>query len=149
MNILTMRKNKGTIEIKTDRRLYVIDFLNDKILSNGKEIKKLPSDVLQFYFKCSHSHDYDKETVFLALLVHSVNDNFKNYRKAESFISIAIQNLDLKYHVDLDDMCNLKLTKDHKVYAIKKEDFENGIRKPKWYKIDELNENDYIAELED
>ena len=108
-----MRKNKGTIEIKTDRRLYVIDFLNDKILSNGKEIKALPSDVLQFYFKCSHSHDYDKETVFLALLVHSVNDNFKNYRKAESFISIAIQNLDLKYHVDLDDMCNLKLTKDY------------------------------------
>ena len=40
MNILTMRKNKGTIEVKTDRRLYVIDFLNDKILSNGKEIKQ-------------------------------------------------------------------------------------------------------------
>ena len=56
-----------------------------------------------------------------------------------------------------EEICNiqtennkkLKLTKDHKVYAIKKEDFENGIRKPKWYKIDELNENDYIAELED
>ena len=113
MNILTMRKNKGTIEIKTDRRLYVIDFLNDKILSNGKEIKALPSDVLQFYFKCCHSRAYDKETVLLALLVHSVNDNFKNYREAESFISIAIQNLDLEYRVDLIDMCNFKLTKDY------------------------------------
>lgn len=39
MNILTMRKNKGTIEIKTDNQLYVIDFLNDKILSNGKKLK--------------------------------------------------------------------------------------------------------------
>lgn len=108
-----MRKNKGTIEIKTDRRLYVIDFLNDKFLSNWKEIKKLPSDVLQFYFKCCHSSAYDKETILLAFLVHSANDNFKNYRKAESFISIAIQNLDLKYHVNLDDMCILKLTKDY------------------------------------
>lgn len=45
-----MRKNKGTIEIETERRFYVIDFLNDKILSNGKKIKKLPSDVTQFYF---------------------------------------------------------------------------------------------------
>ena len=62
----------------------------------------------------------------------------------------------LEYDCD-EEICNiqtennkkLKLTKDHKVYAIKKEDFENGIREPKWYKIDELNENDYIAELED
>ncbi len=113
MNILTMRKNKGTIEVKTDRRLYVIDFLNDKILSNGKEIKALPSDVIQFYFKCRYSRAYDKETVLLALLVHSANNNFKNYREAESFVSIAIQNLDLEYHVDLLDMCNFKLTKDY------------------------------------
>lgn len=113
MNILTMRKNKGTIEIKTDRRLYVIDFLNDKILSNGKEIKALPSDVTQFYFTCCHSRAYDKETSLLALLIHCSGSDFEDYRKAESFISIAIQNLDLKYHVDLDDMCNLKLTKDY------------------------------------
>lgn len=123
MNILTMRKNKGTIEIKTDRRLYVIDFLNDKILSNGKEIKALPSDVLQFYFKCCHSRAYDKETVLLALLVHSVNDNFKNYREAESFISIAIQNLDLEYRVDLDDMCNFKLTKDYLEWCREHDEF--------------------------
>lgn len=114
MNILTMRKNKGTIEIKTDRRLYVIDFLNDKILSNGKEIKALPSDVLQFYFTCcQHPKAYDSETSLLSFLVHVSGNSFEDYRRAESFISIAIQNLDLNYHVDLDDMCNLKLTKDY------------------------------------
>lgn len=117
-----MRKNKGTIEVKTDRRLYIIDFLNDKILSNGKEIKALPSDVLQFYFKCRHSRAYDKETVLLALLVHSVNDNFKSYREAESFISIAIQNLDLEYRVDLDNMRNFKLTKDYLEWCRKHEE---------------------------
>lgn len=122
MNILTMRKNKGTIEVKTDRRLYVIDFLNDKFLSNGKEIKALPSDVLQFYFKCRHSRAYDKETVLLALLVHSVNDNFKSYREAESFVSIAIQNLDLEYRVDLDNMRNFKLTKDYLEWCRKHEE---------------------------
>lgn len=123
MNILTMRKNKGTIEVKTDRRLYVIDFLNDKILSNGKEIKALPSDVIQFYFKCRHSRAYDKETVLLAFLVHSANDNFESYRKAESFVSIAIQNLDLGYRVDLEDMQGLKLTKDYLEWCRKHDDF--------------------------
>lgn len=109
-----MRKNKGTIEVKTDRRLYVIDFLNDKILSNGKEIKALPSDVTQFYLTCrQHPNTYDKETSFLAFLIYCIGDDFEYYRKAESFVSIAIQNLDLKYYVDLDDMCGLKLTKDY------------------------------------
>jgi len=42
----------------------------------------------------------------------------------------------------------LSMTKDHKIYAIKKEDFENGIRKPNWYTMDELDEGDYIAEIE-
>ena len=109
-----MRKNKGTIEVKTDNRLYVIDFLNDKILSNGKEIKALPSDVLQFYLTCrQHPKSYDKEMYLLAYLIHCSGDNFEDYRETESFVSIAIQNLDLKYHVDLDDMRNLKLTKDY------------------------------------
>ena len=110
-----MRKNKGTIEIKTDRRLYVIDFLNDKILSNGKEIKALPYDVLQFYFTCrQHPKSYDKETLLLAYLIHCSGSDFEYYRKAESFFSIFLQNLDLEYDVDyLEDMCNLKLTKDY------------------------------------
>ena len=42
----------------------------------------------------------------------------------------------------------LELTKDHKVYAIKEEDWNKGVREPQWYSSDELNENDYIAELE-
>ena len=109
-----MRKNKGTIEVKTDRRLYVIDFLNDKILSNGKEIKALPSDVTQFYFTCcQHPKAYDSETSLLSFLVHVNENSFEDYRKTESFVSIAIQNLDLNYCVNFDAMCNLKLTKDY------------------------------------
>ena len=114
MNILSMRKNKGTIEVKTDNRLYVIDFLNDKILSNGKEIKKLPSDVTQFYFTYrQYPEFYDRETALLSSLIHMSGNIFEKYRKAENFISIAIQNLDLEYRVDLMDMCNFKLTKDY------------------------------------
>ena len=114
MNILSMRKNKGTIEVKTDNRLYVIDFLNDKILSNGKEIKKLPSDVTQFYFTYrQYPEFYDRETALLSSLIHMSGNIFEKYRKAENFISIAIQNLDLEYRVDLIDMCNFKLTKDY------------------------------------
>lgn len=42
----------------------------------------------------------------------------------------------------------LDCTKDHKIFAIKKEDFDKGIREPKWYKADELKEEDYVAELD-
>ena len=40
------------------------------------------------------------------------------------------------------------MTKDHKIYAIKKEDWDKGMREPQWYAMDELNEGDYIAELD-
>lgn len=43
----------------------------------------------------------------------------------------------------------LELTKDHKIYAIKKEDWDKGIREPKWYEANELDEGDYVAELEE
>ena len=55
MKIVSMNKNKGTIEIETERRFYVIDFLNDKILSNGKEIKSLSKD---FFQACYDYYDY-------------------------------------------------------------------------------------------
>lgn len=42
----------------------------------------------------------------------------------------------------------INCTKDHKIFAIKKEDFEKGVREPKWYKADDLTEGDYIAELD-
>lgn len=47
--------------------------------------------------------------------------------------------------------CNnkkVRCTNDHGTFAIKKEDWDKGIRKPKWYKANDLNEGDYIAELE-
>lgn len=50
--------------------------------------------------------------------------------------------------INTENNKELELTKDHKIYAIKKDDFKKGIREPKWYKADELNEGDYIAELE-
>ena len=124
MRIVSMKKNKGTIEIETERRFYVIDFLNDKILSNGKEIKKLPSDVTQFYFTYrQHPEAYDRETALLSSLIRMSGNIFEKYRKAESFISIAIQNLDLEYRVDLDDMCGLKLTKDYLNWCREHDDF--------------------------
>jgi DNA polymerase-3 subunit alpha len=43
---------------------------------------------------------------------------------------------------------SLTMTKDHEVYGIKKEDFDKGIREPKWYKMDQLNEGDYLCELD-
>lgn len=43
---------------------------------------------------------------------------------------------------------SITMTKDHKVYAIKKEDWDKGIRIPQWYPMDELNEGDYFAELD-
>ena len=49
--------------------------------------------------------------------------------------------------LECDDK-KLELTKDHKIYAIKEEDWNKGVREPQWYSADELNENDYIAELE-
>lgn len=39
----------------------------------------------------------------------------------------------------------IKCTQDHKIYAIKKADFEKGCRTPKWYKAEELEEGDVIA----
>lgn len=39
------------------------------------------------------------------------------------------------------------VTLDHKIYAIKKEDFDKGIREPKWYHAKELTKGDYICEL--
>ena len=59
-----------------------------------------------------------------------------------------------EYDVDEDivsfEIGNKKIdgtTKDHKIYAIKKEDFDKGIRNPQWYKAQELSEGDYICEL--
>lgn len=57
----------------------------------------------------------------------------------------------LVYDID-EDVIELKadkecmqMTQDHKVYAIKKYDFDNGIRTPNWYKICDLDIGDYVC----
>ena len=50
--------------------------------------------------------------------------------------------------LEVESNKSLTMTKDHKVYAIKKEDFEKGIREPQWYAMDDLDEGDYMCELE-
>ena len=90
----------------------VLNFLNTKNMAVS--CYDLPSDVTQFYFIYrQHPEAYDRETALLSSLIRMSGNIFEKYRKAESFISIAIQNSDLEYRVDLDDMCGLKLTKDY------------------------------------
>jgi len=60
------------------------------------------------------------------------------------------------YHVDenmvklyMDN--NLKIegiTQDHKILAIKKEDFDNGVRIPIWIEAGKLEEDDVLCEIE-
>lgn len=47
-----------------------------------------------------------------------------------------------------EDGTVISCTKDHKIYAIKKNDYINGSREPKWYKACEIEEGDYIAEID-
>ena len=99
MRILSMEKNKGTIEIETERRFYVIDFLNDKILSNGKEIKKLSTD---FFQACHDYHDSISRSGFgtqeiLSKFIYLNENDFKAYRDGEAFLSMALQYPELDY----------------------------------------------------
>lgn len=43
---------------------------------------------------------------------------------------------------------NIECTKDHKIYAIKKIDYINGSREPKWYEAEQLEPGDYIAQID-
>ncbi len=61
-----------------------------------------------------------------------------------------------KHEYDIDEdlvslSCNNEkidgVTKDHKIYAIKKDDFDKGIREPKWYSAKDLSIGDYVCEL--
>ena len=99
MRILSMEKNKGTIEIETERRFYVIDFLNDKILSNGKEIKQLSRD---FFQACHDYHDSISRSGFgtqeiLSKFIYLNENDFKAYRDGEAFLSMALQYPELDY----------------------------------------------------
>lgn len=118
MKIVSMEKNKGTIEIKTERRFYVIDFLNDKILSNGKEIKQLSRDLLQsiyFYHRNQlELSNFGKETILSKFILLREND-LKAYREDEAFLSMALQYPELDYEAALPRFFTIrhKLTKDY------------------------------------
>ena len=118
MKIVSMNKNKGTIEVETERRFYVIDFLNDKILSNGKEIKSLSKD---FFQACCDYHDYvislssfETQVILSKFILLNEND-FKAYRDGEVFLSMALQYPELDYNEAMYPYFanHNKLTKDY------------------------------------
>ena len=126
MRILSMEKNKGTIEIETERRFYVIDFLNDKILSNGKEIKKLSRDFVQ---ACYDYHEYSISRSgfgtqeILSKFIYLNENDFKAYRDGEAFLSMALQYPELDYNEAMYPYFanHNKLTKDYLEWCTKEE----------------------------
>ena len=126
MRIVSMKKNKGTIEIETERRFYVIDFLNDKILSNGKEIKKLSRDFVQ---ACYDYHEYSISRSgfgtqeILSKFIYLNENDFKAYRDGEAFLSMALQYPELDYNEAMYPYFanHNKLTKDYLEWCTKEE----------------------------
>ena len=126
MRIVSMRKNKGTIEIQTERRFYVIDFLNDKILSNGQEIKKLSRD---FFQACHDYHEYSVSCSgfgtqeILSKFIYLNENDFKAYRDGEAFLSMALQYPELDYNEAMYPYFanHNKLTKDYLEWCTKEE----------------------------
>mgnify|MGYP003366574446 FL=1 len=126
MRIVSMKKNKGTIEIETERRFYVIDFLNDKILSNGKEIKKLSRDFVQ---ACYDYHEYSISRSgfgtqeILSKFIYLNENDFKAYRDGEAFLSMALQYPELDYNEAMYPYfaSHNKLTKDYLEWCTKEE----------------------------
>ncbi len=127
MRIVSMKKNKGTIEIETERRFYVIDFLNDKILSNGKEIKKLSRDFVQ---ACHDYHEYSASRSgfgtqeILSKFIYLNENDFKAYRDGEAFLSMALQYPELDYNEAMYPYFanHNKLTKDYLEWCKKEEE---------------------------
>ena len=126
MRIVSMKKNKGTIEIETERRFYIIDFLNDKILSNGKEIKKLSRDFVQ---ACYDYHEYSISRSgfgtqeILSKFIYLNENDFKAYRDGEAFLSMALQYPELDYNEAMYPYFanHNKLTKDYLEWCTKEE----------------------------
>lgn len=127
MRIVSMKKNKGTIEIETERRFYVIDFLNDKILSNGQEIKKLSRD---FFQACYDYHEYSVSRSgfgtqeILSKFIYLNENDFKAYRDGEAFLSMALQYPELDYNEAMYPYfaSHNKLTKDYLEWCKKEEE---------------------------
>ena len=49
------------------------------------------------------------------------------------------------YDINLGDTNINGVTKEHKMLAIKEDDYKNGIREASWYAIEELSEGDYLV----
>lgn len=98
-------------------------FTKDNLVNTNNGIKKI--------------QDVTKEDKVIGIdeLEHKVIDTLI-YK-----IDEEISNLKTK---DVDINC----TQDHLIYAIKQKDFDNGVRTPSWYKANELQIGDYIAEAE-
>ena len=126
MRIVSMKKNKGTIEIETEKRFYIIDFLNDKILSNGQEIKKLSRD---FFQACHDYHEYSVSCSgfgtqeILSKFIYLNKNDFKAYRDGEAFLSMALQYPELDYNEAMYPYFanHNKLTKDYLEWCTKEE----------------------------
>jgi hypothetical protein len=137
-----MKKNKGTIEIETERRFYVIDFLNDKILSNGQEIKKLSRDFVQ---ACYDYHEYSVSRSgfgtqeILSKFIYLNENDFKAYRDGEAFLSMALQYPELDYNEAMYPYFanHNKLTKDYLEWCKKEEEpvNHNSINRYKSIKV--------------
>ena len=126
MRIVSMKKNKGTIEIETERKFYVIDFLNDKILSNGQEIKKLSRDFVQAchdYHEYSVNHSGFGTQEILSKFIYLNENDFKAYRDGEAFLSMALQYPELDYNEAMYPYfaSHNKLTKDYLEWCTKEE----------------------------
>ena len=132
MKIVSMNKNKGTIEVETERRFYVIDFLNDKILSNGKEIKSLSKD---FFQACHDYHEYSISRSgfgtqeILSKFIYLNENDFKAYRDGEAFLSMALQYPELDYNDAMYPYfaSHNKLTKDYLEWCRKENEPVNDI----------------------
>jgi hypothetical protein len=69
--------------------------------------------------------------------LHIVDNKFI-YQVDENMVKLIVDN-------------NLKIegiTQDHKILAIKKEDFDNGVRIPTWIEAGKLEEDDVLCEIE-
>lgn len=101
--------------------------MNDKILSNGQEIKKLSRD---FFQACHNYHEYSVSCSgfgtqeILSKFIYLNENNFKAYRDGEAFLSMALQYPELDYNEAMYPYFanHNKLTKDYLEWCKKEEE---------------------------
>ena len=71
--------------------------------------------------------------------------------KFQSVLNIFEYDLKQEDLLVINTDCSKKIngiTKDHKIYAIKKQEYDNGVKEPKWIEAKNLSKDDYIAYYE-